>query len=185
VRRASIDALCRAFAEWEPAAALRRAAIADALYQGLEPLAAPELREALGYAATILDIGRSIDYFDRHEHVADIVLATDLLGFPHRQVALLSAVLRSAGEEGAELAQYEPLLDDEDRAPVDRAGTLLALADDIEARCPDGRPVAVRCRMTRRSAEVTVAGLLGWRPRRIGPRFARTFDRALEVLPGG
>jgi hypothetical protein len=115
--------------------------------------------------------------------VADIVLATDLLGFDHRQVALLSAVLRSAGDEGAELAQYEPLLDDEDRAPVDRAATLLALADDIEARCRDGQAVQVTCRVGRRQARVKVAGLVGWRPRRIGPRFARAFDRALQVTP--
>jgi exopolyphosphatase/guanosine-5'-triphosphate,3'-diphosphate pyrophosphatase len=183
VRRAAIAGLCGAFTEWEPRAAGRRAAIAEALYDGLEDAPDPELREAIGYAATVLDIGRSIDYFDRHEHVADIVLATDLLGFPHRQVALLSAVLRGAGDEGAELAQYEPLLEDDDRAPVDRAGTLLALADDIEVRCRNGRKVDIRCRVSRDQARVRVSGLLGWRPRRIGPRFARTFDRALLVTP--
>jgi exopolyphosphatase / guanosine-5'-triphosphate,3'-diphosphate pyrophosphatase len=183
VRRASIGSLCAAFSEWDAAAAERRAAIADALYTGLEEEPMSELREALGFAATVLDVGRSIDYFDRHEHVAEIVLATDLLGFEHRQVALLSAVLRSADDEGAELAQYEPLLDDDDRAPVDRAATLLALADDIEARCRDDRKVSVRCRVVKRRALVTVPGLLGWRPRRIGPRFERAFGRALEVSP--
>jgi exopolyphosphatase/guanosine-5'-triphosphate,3'-diphosphate pyrophosphatase len=184
VRRSCVAALCGAFSEWEEGAAKRRTAIVDALYAGLEADPDPELREALGFAATLLDVGRSIDYFDRHEHVADTVLATDLLGFTHRQVALLSAVLRSAGDEGAELAEYEPLLDDDDRAPVDRAGTLLALADDIEARCRDGRRIAVRCRVTRKQARVTVAGLVGWRPRRIGPRFDRTFGLSLEVTPG-
>jgi len=185
VRQAAIAALCRAFAGWDAGAASRRASIAASLYDGLEQQPDRELREAVVHAATLLDIGRSIDYFDRHEHVAEIVLATDLLGFPHRQVALLSAVLRSAGQEGAELAQYEPLLGDDDRPPVDRAGTVLALADDIEARCPDGRKVDVSCRLSRKTARVSVAGLLGWRPRRIGPRFARAFDRMLLVRPDG
>jgi exopolyphosphatase/guanosine-5'-triphosphate,3'-diphosphate pyrophosphatase len=184
VRRSSVVALCGAFSEWEPGAAARRTAIADALYAGLEVEPDPELREVLGFAATLLDLGRSTDYFDRHEHVADTVLSTDLLGFTHRQVALLSAVLRSAGDEGAELASYEPLLDDDDRPPVDRAATLLALADDIEARCRDGRRVAVRCRVTRKQARVAVTGLVGWRPRRIGPRFQRAFGLGLDVAPG-
>ena len=47
----------------------------------LDRRAGEEIREALGHAATILDVGRSIDYFERHDHVADIVLATDLVGF--------------------------------------------------------------------------------------------------------
>jgi len=54
-------------------------------------------REALAHAATVLDIGRSVDFFDRHQHVADIVLATELNGFSHHDVALLAAVLASAG----------------------------------------------------------------------------------------
>jgi exopolyphosphatase/guanosine-5'-triphosphate,3'-diphosphate pyrophosphatase len=182
VRRSSIAGLCDAFREWEEAPATRRTAIAQGLYDSLEADPDPELREALAFAATLLDLGRSIDYFDRHEHAADIVLSTDLLGFTHRQMALLSAVLRNAGDEGAELAAYEPLLDDADRAPVDRAATLLALADDIEVRCRDRRPISLRCRITRRRAVVGVGGLVGWRPRRIGPRFTRAFGLTLEVV---
>jgi hypothetical protein len=81
------------------------------------------------------------------------------------------------------VAEYEPLLDDDDRAPIDRAGTLLALADDIEARCRDHRLVSVSCRADRKEARVRVSGLVSWRPRRIGPRFLRAFGRQLVVAP--
>jgi exopolyphosphatase/guanosine-5'-triphosphate,3'-diphosphate pyrophosphatase len=158
-----------------------RAAVASALISGLDPEAGREVREALGHAARILDIGRSIDFFDRHEHVADIVLATDLDGFSHRDIALLSAIVRSAGDKETNPRSYAPLLGRGDKAPVERAAVLLALADDVVERCPRGTPVSVRCRVTKREATVTVGGLAGWRPRKIGPRFAKAFGRVLTV----
>jgi exopolyphosphatase/guanosine-5'-triphosphate,3'-diphosphate pyrophosphatase len=142
-----------------------------------------EIGEALGHAATILDVGRSIDYFERHDHVADIVLATDLVGFSHREIALLSAIVRNAGDEASGPKPYAPLLDGDDRGPIERAATILALADDIGERCPPRRPIAIRCATTRTRAVVSVTGLVGWRPRRIGSRFRRVFGRALRVVP--
>jgi exopolyphosphatase/pppGpp-phosphohydrolase len=126
-------------------------------------------------------VGRSIDFFDRHEHVADIVLATDLLGFSHRGIALLSAVVRGAGDEGTNLARYEPVLGKRDRDPVARAATLLALADEIEERCRNGSRVKVECKVTRSEARIAVTGLVGWQPRRIGPRFEEAFGLRLVV----
>jgi exopolyphosphatase/guanosine-5'-triphosphate,3'-diphosphate pyrophosphatase len=183
VRRASVAALAGAFSEWDGRAAQRRAAIADALYQSLEEERDPVMRETLRHASTLLDLGRAIDYFDRHLHVADIVLSTDLFGFDHRAMTLLAAVLRSGGDEDVEVAEYDPLLDDDDRAPIDRAGTLLALADDLEARCRDHRVVSVSCRVGKREVRVRVSGLVSWRSRRIGPRFERAFGRQLVVAP--
>jgi exopolyphosphatase/guanosine-5'-triphosphate,3'-diphosphate pyrophosphatase len=183
VRAASIAALAAAFREWDPASAAQRTAIADALFVALETEDPPELREMLVHGAHLLDIGRSIDFFDRHEHVADIVLATDLLGFSHREIALLSAVVRSAGDEGADLRRYQPLLTRHDRHSVERAATLLALADEIEERCPNGIRVAVDCKLTGAEVRLSVGGLVGWRPRRIGPRFEQAFGRRLVVTP--
>ena len=97
------------------------------------------MSEALLHAATLLDIGRSVDFFDRHEHVADIVLATDLLGFSHRGIALVSPIARAAGDEDAKPRPYAPLVDREGRGGGAPRGRLLALADDIEERCPRGR----------------------------------------------
>jgi exopolyphosphatase / guanosine-5'-triphosphate,3'-diphosphate pyrophosphatase len=181
VRNAAVAALAGAFRSWDLRSAEHRTSIADVLFRALEGDGAPELREMVQHGARLLDVGRSIDYFDRYEHVSDMVLVTDLGGFSHRSIALLSAVLRSAGDEGNHLDRYSPLLGKRDREPVARAATLLALADEIEQRCPDGVRVAVDCQVTRNEVRIAVSGLVGWRPRRIGPRFEKTFGRRLLV----
>jgi exopolyphosphatase/guanosine-5'-triphosphate,3'-diphosphate pyrophosphatase len=181
VRASSVAALASEFRSWDPRSADHRISIADSLFHALEGEGAPELREMLQHAARLLDVGRAIDFFDRHEHVADIVLATDLMGFSHRAVALLSAVVRGAGDEGTQVARYEPLLTKRDREPVARAATLLALADDIEERVPDGAKVKVECDIGKHEARIAVSGLVGWQPRRIGGRFESVFGRRLVV----
>ncbi len=181
VRRAAIAALGAAFRAWDSRPAAHRTSVVDALFRALEPAKDEPLREMLGHGATLLDIGRSIDFFERYEHVADIVLSTDLLGFSHREVVLLSAIVRSAGDDNASLDRYHPLLDKRDRRPVERAATLLALSDEIEQRCTVGSPPSIEVQLTRREARLFVPGLVGWRPRRIGPRFEQAFGRRLVV----
>jgi exopolyphosphatase/guanosine-5'-triphosphate,3'-diphosphate pyrophosphatase len=183
MRAASAEALALAFRRFDPAASFRRRELAAELYDALEPRRRAEIRESLLHAATLLDIGSSIDFFDRHEHVADIVMSTDLLGFTHRGIALLSSIVRNAGDDGADLDPYAPLVGPGDHAAVERAATLLVLADDIEERCRDDGRLAVRVRARPREARIVVEGLAGWRPRRIEGRFARCFGRRLLVLP--
>jgi exopolyphosphatase/guanosine-5'-triphosphate,3'-diphosphate pyrophosphatase len=181
VRVASVRTFAARFSGWVLEQAQRRARIAEALLTALDLAPDPDVREALLHAATLLDVGRSVDFFDRHQHVADIVLATDLLGFSHRMVALVSAIARAAGDEDSKPRPYEPLVTEKDREAVRRAGALLALADDIEERCPRGEGVEVECRVKKEEVIVTVKALAGWRPRTIGKRFERAFGRALTV----
>jgi len=185
VRESSLAALAARFDGWMEEPARRRTALATTLIDALELKPDPEVREALLQAASLLDIGRSVDFFERHEHVADIVLATDLNGFTHRGVALLSAILRQAGHEEADPRLYAPLLDEKDRPVIARAGALLVLADDIEERCPDGVPLELECRVRKDEVVVTVPALLAWRPRTVGKRFAKAFGRELAVKSGG
>jgi exopolyphosphatase/guanosine-5'-triphosphate,3'-diphosphate pyrophosphatase len=181
VRKASIDALTRRFDGWEQSRAERRVALATGLLRALEPRATVELREALQEAAAVLDVGRAMGFFDRHEHAADVILASDLDGFSHRAVALLSAVTLAAGGEDMKPKSYAPLLGRDDRTPVQRAGIVLALADDLEERCLPGAPVAMTCELTRSSAKVRVPALLGWRSRPLDDRFSDAFGRKLVV----
>lgn len=182
VRNASVLSLASRFGTWRPDAALRRRALANALQARLDPRAPAELREALAYAAVLLDLGRALDFFDRYEHVADMVEQTELLGFSHRQLALVAAVLRAARSRQG--TTKGPLLDAHDRSGVTRAGLLLALADDIDERCRPKGSVTLRVALTRKAAVVTVPRLIAWRPRSIGARFAKIFGRELEVRPG-
>jgi exopolyphosphatase/guanosine-5'-triphosphate,3'-diphosphate pyrophosphatase len=181
VRRSSVRALASRFSGWEEESAVRRAAIAEALLKALELAPDPDIKEALLHAAVLLDVGRAIDFFDRHEHVADLVLATDLLGFTHRGIALVSAVSRAAGDEDARPKSLAPLVTGKDEEAVHRAAALLVLADDIEERCPRGAAVEVDCRVQKDEVRVKVSALAGWRPRLIGRRFERAFGRKLTV----
>src|SRR5262249_18608827 len=72
-----------------PAAAARRRSVAAAIGRALEPRAPRNVVNAIDGAALVLDIGRTLDVVDRHEHVADILLTTDLTGFAHQDLALM------------------------------------------------------------------------------------------------
>lgn len=185
VRRQSVAALTARFSAWDDDASVRRAGVAAQLAAALLPQGRQELSESVEHAAHVLDIGRSVDFFDRYEHAADIVLATELDGFSHREVALLSAILRTARDEEADLRPLNPILKSEDRDDVEQAGLIVALADDIEERCPRGAVIDVRCTVTKDEVRLDVPALAGWRPRGLGHRFERTFGRRLSVHPGG
>jgi exopolyphosphatase/guanosine-5'-triphosphate,3'-diphosphate pyrophosphatase len=183
VRVASVASLCARFDAWDEESARRRAAVAAALFAALEPSGRKETQEALVRAATVLDIGRSVDFFERHAHTADILAATDLDGFTHREIALTASVVRTAREDDGANA-YRPLVSRDDRPALVRAGVLLALADDIEERCPGSDPISLDCSAGREDVvTIRVGGLLGWRPRGLRERFEAAFGRDLSVRP--
>jgi exopolyphosphatase/pppGpp-phosphohydrolase len=169
---------------WSAERARRREALAAALHAALDPGATGEAAEALLQAARILDIGRTVDFFDRHEHVADLLLATDLGGFSHRQVALLATIVRQAGDEDARARSLAPLVTREDRAAVERAAVLLTLADEITERCGPGSAPTVQCRVRESEAVVTAPALASWGVRGLDERFEAAFGRRLRIVPG-
>jgi len=183
VREASLRSLTARFDGWSQEAAERRRSIAAALARALEPRARAEILEAIDYSAWTLDLGRSIDFFNRHEHVADIFLDTELNGFTHHQIALTSAVVRRTGDEHFDPKGLAPLITAGDREAIERAAVILALADDIEERCPRGVAVEVFCEVGRQIT-VCVPQLVAWRPRALDARFERAFGKALLVRPG-
>ena len=184
VRRSSLDALAARFVGWSPERARRREALAAQLHAALVPGTAGEAAEALLEGARVLDIGRTVDFFDRHEHVADLVLATDLGGFSHRQVALLAAVVRQAGDEEARPRSLAPLVTREDRPAVEQAAVLLTIADEITERCAPGSAPVVRCRSGRGEVTLVVPALASWGVRGLDDRFRAAFGRRLRVVPG-
>ena len=99
VRSISVATLAARFRTWSAAAAERRTGLAADLLEALDPSTPPRLREMLSHAATLLDIGRAIDYYDRFEHAANIVIAADLAGFSHADLGTLTAILRQADDD--------------------------------------------------------------------------------------
>mgnify|MGYP001221649047 CR=1 FL=1 len=98
VRATSMEALLSRFQGVDAAYGERRAELAVTLFVRLARDQGKRGRlfaSALGYSARVLDIGRSVDFFDRHEHAARIVLASELDGFSQVEVARIAAVFTS------------------------------------------------------------------------------------------
>jgi exopolyphosphatase/guanosine-5'-triphosphate,3'-diphosphate pyrophosphatase len=183
VKEAAVASLVGRFDGWNAEAAARRRSLATTLLSTLEPRPAPGIADALAHGAHVLGIGRNLDFVARHELVADILLATEMNGFTHEELASVSALVRLTGDRHADTTAYEPLIADADRPHLQRAAVLLALADAIEARCPRGRAIAVTCTVGRR-VTVSVPQLLSWHPSDLGHRFERVFGKSLVVVPG-
>ncbi len=181
VRRIAIDALTARFATWTPTRARRRALLAYSIVDGLGVDIPENGREMLGHAAWLLDIGRSVDFYERFEHTAEIVAASDIQGFTHSDIAMLAAIIREAGEDLPSLRAYGSLLDSADRKFVERAGLVLALADEIERRLPPGAAPQATVTTRRQSVTVCAALVSDWRPAQLGQRFRKVMRRALLV----
>jgi len=179
VREISLSSLVARFDGWVPDAAERRRRVAATLYRAIEPRGPTAVRMAVEQAAGILDIGRSLDVVNRHQHVGDIVLTTELGGFTHAELALLSAIVRRAGDRNAEVLPLA-VAGDFGEQLVERAAVILSLADEIEARCPHGARIPVTCEVGRHVV-LTVRTLPSWLMRDLDQRFEHAFGRQLIV----
>jgi exopolyphosphatase/guanosine-5'-triphosphate,3'-diphosphate pyrophosphatase len=183
VKDAALSSLTARFGSWDADAADRRRFVAAALVRAIDPGLDRGWVDALDHGARVLDIGRALDFFDRHEHVADMLLATDLDGFRHEEIAWTSALIRIAGNRHADPVDSGADLSSSGRAALDRAAVLLVLADEIERRCPQGRPIALSCQ-TGRDVRIAVRQLHAWRSKDLTRRFERTFGKPLVIRAG-
>jgi exopolyphosphatase/guanosine-5'-triphosphate,3'-diphosphate pyrophosphatase len=183
VKEASLASLVARFDGWRDTAAARRRSVAAVLLRALEVRPDPKIADALDHGARVLDIGRSLDFVARHELVAGILLATELNGFTHEELALVAALVRRTGDRHADTKAFGPLIPDGDRARLHRAAVILALADALEARCARGRALAVTCTVGR-TVTVSVPQLLSWRADDVGQRVERAFGKPLVVVTG-
>jgi exopolyphosphatase / guanosine-5'-triphosphate,3'-diphosphate pyrophosphatase len=184
VREASLSSLVSRFDAWRADAAERRRRVAAALQRALEPRAPARIAAAIDRAARVLDIGRTLDVVNRHEHVADMLLSTELNGFTHDDLALVAAIVRRAGDRHADIVSLAPTEDAAEQKLVDRAAIVLALADEIEARSPHGRHITVACDIGRH-VTLTVRPLPSWLAKDLDKRFEHAFGRRLIVKHRG
>ena len=181
VRTISVATLAARFGTWDSPTAERRAGLALHLHGALDPSAPASVFEMLEHAATILDVGRAIDYYDRFEHAAMIVMAADLAGFSHADLGALTAILRQADDD-TRLGPYGRLVEEEDRRAVLRAASTLALADELNRRILPGTAAPLSCNWLRGGFEVVAPVPSGWKPRGVADRFKRVFGKPLLVV---
>jgi exopolyphosphatase / guanosine-5'-triphosphate,3'-diphosphate pyrophosphatase len=184
VRSISVATLAARFATWDAGAAERRVGLAARLHAALDPEARAPVGEMLEHAATMLDLGRAIDYYQRFEHAAMIATAADLAGFSHEALAILTGILRQADDD-ARLGPYRRLVSGQDRPSVLRAATTLALADELNRRIPPGIAASLSTTWGPGAFVVVAPVPGGWQPRGIADRFRRAFGRPLHVVAIG
>ena len=181
VREASVEALCRRFADVDRERGQRRAQAAKILLDHLLPDISPLVTEAVLLGARLLDIGSVIDFYNRHTLTAEIVLRTDLNGFSHRDLARLAALIRLAEKPGLSASTYRPLLDLREDETLERAATLLAIADESVRRTPPAQPVQLDCWSTGPTVHLRFPEGRNWHPGKISLRFLHAFGRALVL----
>ena len=181
VRTISAATLAARFATWNVTVAERRSSLAVQLIHALDPDATPFVVEMLEHAATLLDVGKAIDHYERFEHAAMIVTTADLAGFTHEALGILSAILRHAGG-AASLGPYARLIPAGDRPAVRRTAVALALAEELHRRIPPGEPASITCRWRGRF-EVEAPVPAPWHPRGVADRFRTVFGAKLSIVP--
>ncbi len=181
VRTISAATLAARFATWNVTIAERRASLGAQLIDALDPDATTFIVEMLEHAATLLDVGKAIDHYERFEHAAMIVTTADLAGFTHEALGVLSAILRHAGG-AASLGPYARLIPAADRPAVRRAAVALALAEELHRRIPPGEQASITCTWRGRF-EVEAPVPAPWHPRSVADRFRAVFGAKLSIVP--
>jgi exopolyphosphatase/guanosine-5'-triphosphate,3'-diphosphate pyrophosphatase len=177
----AIRSLVSRFASWDERRATRRKTIAEKLSAVLLRSGSAFQREMTSLAATILDIGRSVEYYRRHEHAAMILRSAGLDGFSHREILYLSLIIKIAGSPDWRGRDYRPLLRNGDLEEIARAAVILSLADEMEHRVPPGRAPRLRCRVAGSSVLVSEPALAAWEPAGLAEQFRSNFGKTLRV----
>ena len=109
--------------------------IADAAWHGGNRQIANSLR----CAARLLDIGNAVDYYNRLNRTASIIVRTDLPGFTHAESAQIAAILLAAEFETLPRRfQQSRLLCPAEQRLIQQAAVILVTADELDGRLPQG-----------------------------------------------
>ena len=137
VRRASLADLEARFAPQFAQRGRRRAALAARLARAAWPGQRRQITGSLECAALLADLGNAVDFYNRLNRAASIIVRTDLPGFTHRESAQVAAILLAA-ETGRLPRRFREsrLFPQDDAALVKQAAAMLLVADELERRLP-------------------------------------------------
>ena len=153
--------------------------IADAAWCGKSQL----LSASLQSAAFLLDVGSAVDFYNRLNRTASLVVASDLPGFSHRESALITAILLTV-ESGRLPRKYRRsgLLSPNDRERVGQAAVILLAADELERRLPpELRADAVQISRNGGGLEVSTPAWSRKAGDAIGKRWEREFGQPIFI----
>ncbi len=182
VRRRSVYALGARFDTWDRLRADRRAAIARKMAALLLDHLDDEMTQLIPHVARLIDTGRSVNYYDRYVHAANIIEQGEIGGFSHRDIGLMSAALRFGASYSTPISRYRPELKKSDRAIVRRATSILRISDEMERRLGAERFSHIEMSLVDGRIEVRAPELNSWDPGRFATRFKRSFKLDFEVV---
>ena len=161
--------------------------LANRLFDELAPLhhLSAADRELLDAAAALHDIGTTLDYYRHHKHGAYLLTISPLNGFNHRELALVSLLVRYHRRGNPRLGNYAALAEPGDRRRLLQLSTFLRLAESLE-RARAGRILDLRAVVKKKKVRVTLLAseppaIELWETRKHAALFQRAFDRKLEV----
>jgi exopolyphosphatase/guanosine-5'-triphosphate,3'-diphosphate pyrophosphatase len=181
VRRGSVAALASRFSTWDERRAARRVEMTRAILGVADPTMPAEMREVLDHATTLLDVGQSINYYDRWTHAAGVTASADLQGFTHREVALIATTLARLGKARSNLPRYARLCTRDDIKRIDRLAVILELADELDRRVNGGGPPTFRYDERRNRVVVSTGLPYTWEPDDLTRRFRTRLGRTLSL----
>ena len=182
VRRRSIYAIGARFDTWDRLRADRRAAIAKKMAGLLTDHLDDEVMHLIPHVARLVDTGRSVNYYDRYMHAANIIEQGELGGFSHRDTGLMSAALRFSDSYSSSMSPYRPELKKADRTAVRRAASVLRISDEMERRLGASRYSRIVMDLVNSRFEVRAPELNAWDPKRFATRFKRAFRMDFVVV---
>lgn len=185
VRRASVRALAARFASIDASASQRRTWAALELIDRADAEVGPNLRELIGYAATMIDAGAAIDFYNRERVAADIVMTTDLAGFSHLMIAELAALLLLVEQASFDVHRFAPLLSADERGRLDLAAAALALGFELYRRVPPSSISGFETTVTKKTLGLRVPNGIGRLPEPLVKRVERAFGRRVVVEVAG
>ena len=117
----------------------RRAALARNLGASIWGPDNRGIRDALECAAFVLDIGNAIDFYNRSNRTASIIVRTDLPGFTHEESAFLAAILlASERKKLPPRFRRSRLLNRDGIKLIGQAAVALTVVDELDNRLPHG-----------------------------------------------
>ncbi|NJM08017.1 HD domain-containing protein [Candidatus Gracilibacteria bacterium] len=145
-------------------------------------------RELLRYAAILHDIGVQVGYYDHHKHSAYLVLNGSLLGFSHREIALIAYLVRNHRKGLADIDEYKAVLTSSDALRIEQLSALLRIAEYLE-RSKSGVVRRLRVHIAPELITVAVeavgdATVEIWDTNRRTSLFERAFGRSIRIVEG-
>lgn len=176
VRIASLTDLAGRFVPRFHLRGRRRAALAARIGASAWESEGRHMRWPLECAAYLLDIGNAIDFYNRLNRTASIIVRTDLPGFTHQESAYVAAILLTAERgQAPERFRHSRLLSGNDVNLIGQAAAALMLVDELDNRLPPDWPASV-VQVGRQHGMLTVA-TPAW-SRAAGPRITERWNAA-------